>query len=257
MQLIKTIYSAMLAILFATAIASADILIVHGKLLPETDSRQREQEYWMSVAFVRFEILEIGRGKLDPNISNSYKDENGNVVSSNAIPICFALSTGKGPLPQDAILVLDNGFWEQFTQQNVYRVLGEEALRGILPYTPEAWETILKKTNEELAEIPPADRLPSTEVYALVEKILLEKGAQEQDIYFKMLRRFPFQWVVNACFLKDGKLFDFTVTLNDRGDTLYESGPKLNRYYKPGEEIDAYFAREHPDHPPYRRYDHP
>lgn len=258
MHIKQYICGTLLTVLCIISNVAANPLIVHGRLLPKTDSRRNGIVDWMKSASVRYEIIELGRGQLDPNISNIYKDENGNILSTNTILISFLLnSTGKAPLPVEAILILDNEYWEQFTPQHSYHVLGKDVWRGILPYSPETWAAVLKKTNEELAEIPPADRLPPAEVYALVEKILWEKGAQEQDIYFKMLRRFPFQWVVNACFLQDGKLFDFTVTLNDRGDTLYEIGPKLNNYYKPGEEIDAYFAREHPDRPPYRRYDHP
>lgn len=237
--------------------ASAEILIVHGRLCPETDSRQREHEYWMKRAHVNYEIIKIGRGVLNPNISNIYHDENGRVASSNAIPVTFYLSTGQDPIPHNAILILDNGFWEQFNPQHSYRVLGEESWRGIVPYTPEAWEAILKRSNEELAEVPPADRLPQEEVYAVAASTLMGTGVAEQDIYFWALRRIPFQWIVNACFLKDGQLYDYSATLNDRGDILDESEPKLNRYYRSGEKIDAFFSREHPDRRSYRRYDIP
>lgn len=257
MQLIKMIYSAMLATLFATAIASADILIVHGKLLPETDSRRREPVYPITRAYIRYEILKIGRGKLDPNISNSYKDDNGNLVSSNAIPISFFQRTAIESLPPNAILILDNGFWEQFTPQHSYRVLGEDARRGILPYSPAAWQAILKKTNEELADTPSAKQLPPEEAMAQAEQHLAKIGVTANDAFYFYPRRFPFQVTVGGVYLQNEKLYDFCFIFNDRGDVLNEIGPKLDRYYKPGEELETYFIRNYPGRRPYRRYDIP
>ena len=193
---------------------------------------------------------------LDPNISNIYRNDN-KIVSSNAIPISFFQRTAEESLPPDAILILDNGFWEQFTPQHSYRVLGEEAWRGILPYTVETWNELLAKPESEFIDVAESDRMPPAETYVVVEKIIVAKGANEQDIYFKMLRRIPFQWVVSACFLKEGELFDYVATLNDRGDLLNEIGPESNTYYHPGEGMDSYFAREEPTIVPYRRYDAP
>lgn len=255
MQLKQHLFYSLLVTFWATSIASAEILIVHGQLLPETDSRQKGIEYWMNDVFVHYEIIEIGRGKLDSNISNTCKNDNGQVISTNAIPISFLLRTGHGPLPPDAILILDNGFWEQFVPQHSYRVLGEDASRGILPYSPEAWKAILEKSNEELAEIPPAERLTREEIYAVLAKPLAEMGIAEQDIYIWFLRRIPFQWIVNACFLKDGQLYDYTATINDRGDILNDATPEPNRYYQTGEGIDTFFSRERPKFKPLRRFE--
>lgn len=257
MQLKQYICYSLVSAFWAISIASAEILIVHGRLLPETDSRQKSIEYWMNDVFVHFEIIEIGRGKLDANISNICKDENGQVISTNAIPINFLLRTGQDPLPPDAILILDNGFWEQFVPQHSYRVLGEEAWRGILPYSAEAWDAILEKSNDELAEVPPADRLSREDIYEVLAKPLMRLGVAENDIYIWLLRRIPFQWIVNACFLKDGQLYDYTVTVNDRGDILNDARPEPNRYYQAGEEVDAFFSRERPDFTPLRRYEQP
>ena len=246
----------LMAFFCAIPISSAEILIVHGRLLPETDTRRYEQVYPITRTYIRYEIIAIGKGMLNPNISSIYRDDN-KIVSSNTIPISFFQRTAEESLPLDAILILNNGFWEQFTPQHSYRVLGEEAWRGILPYTLETWNTLLAKPNNEFIDVALSDRMPPAETYAFVEKLLLTKGANEQDIYFKMLRRIPFQWVVSACFLKDDELFDYVATLNDRGDLLNEIGPEPNKYYHPSESIVSYFAREEPTIVPYRRYDAP
>jgi hypothetical protein len=257
MQLKQRLFYSLMAAFWITSIAFADILIVHGRLLPETDSRWREQLKPISRGYVRYEIIDIGRGELDSNISNTCKDENGQVISTNAIPISFLLRTGQDPLPPDAILILDNGFWEQFVPQHSYRVLGEEAWRGILPYSAEAWDAILEKSNDELAEVPPADRLSREDIYEVLAKPLMRLGVAEKDIYIWLLRRIPFQWIVNACFLKDGQLYDYTVTVNDRGDMLNDARPEPNRYYQAGEEVIAFFSRERPDFTPLRRHEQP
>ncbi len=257
MQLKHYCYYSLVAVFLATSIASAEILIIHGRLLPETDSRRGEQLKPISRGYVRYEIIEIGRGKLDSAISNTSKNENGQVISTNAIPISFLLRTAQGPLPPDAILILDNGFWEQFWPEHSYRVLGEESWRGILPYSPETWKAILEKSNEELAEVPPADRLTRDKIYEVLAKSLAARGITEQDIYIWFLRRIPFQWIVNACFLKDGQLYDYTVTVNDRGDILIDYEPKPNRYYQAGEGVAAFFSRERPDFKPLRRHEKP
>ena len=142
------------------------------------------------------------------------------------------------PLPVDAILILSNDGWESGSS---YYIVAPMPWRTILPYSPEAWEETMKKTDAELIGDPLAPEL----ALAVAEKNAIEKGATPENIYLLNPRGDAKRWVVNVFYFLNPYLYEYSLWLNDRGDVLDETMPMINGFYKPGEDLAAFMAREY------------
>ena len=225
-----------LATLWQIPFSNAEVFIVHGRLCQEEDPFLKNQDERMRTATVSYDVLEIGRGHLRTQ-SYTYQFP-GDQAHTNTVCVDIFWKTIAKPLPIDAILILSNEDWEQ---ASCYYVLAPVPWREILPYSPEAWKEIMKKTDAELIGNP----LSTEMTLAVAEKSAIEKGASTENIYILRPREDAHRWGIKVFYYQNPYLYEYALWLNDRGDVLDESMPMINEYYKPGEDLGAFMSREY------------
>ena len=225
-----------LAAFWQVPFSDAEVFIVHGRLCQEEDPFLRNQDERMRNATVSYDVLEVGRGHLHTQ-SYTYQFP-GDQPHTNVVCVDIFWKTIVKPLPIDAILILSNDDWEQ---ASCYYVLAPVPWREILPYSLEAWDETLKKTDAELIGNPLAPEL----ALAVAEKSAIEKGASPENIYLLQPREDAHRWGMKVFYLQSSYLYEYALWLNDRGDVLDETMPTINEFYKPGENLEAFMSREY------------
>ena len=225
-----------IAVLVQSPSSDAEVIIAHARLCQEEDPFLRNQDERVPLSSVFFDVLEVGRGHLKTE-SYAYQFP-GDKLHTNVVCVYIHWKAMTKPLPVDAILILSNDGWESGSS---YYIVAPMPWRTILPYSPEAWEETMKKTDAELIGDPLAPEL----ALAVAEKNAIEKGATPENIYLLNPRGDAKRWVVNVFYYQDPDLYEYALWLNDRGDLLDETMPMINDYYKPGEDLAAFMAREY------------
>ena len=230
----------LLSIAFAALIqipySHAGVIIARARLCQEEDPFLLDKDELVRLSSVHYDVLEVGRGALQTD-SYTYQFP-GDQPHTNAVCIDIYWKTMTKPLPVDAILIMSNEGWSRWSS---FYIMAPEPWRTILPYSPEAWEETLRKTDAELLGDPLAPGL----ALAVAEKNAIEHGANPESIYLLNPRGDARRWVVNVFYYQDPHLYEYALWLNDRGDVLDETMPLINRYYKSGVDLEAFMAREY------------
>ena len=214
----------------------AEVIIAHARLCQEEDPSLRNQDELVPLSSVFFDVLEIGRGHLKTE-SYTYQFP-GDQPHTNVVRLSIYWKTITKPLPVDAILILSKDGWESGSS---YYIVAPSPWRSLLPYSPEAWVEALRKTDAELL----GDSLSPELALAIAEKNAEEKGATPGNIYLLNPRQDARLWIINVFYHLHPYLYEYAIRLNDRGDVLDETMPLINRYYKPGADLETFMAREY------------
>lgn len=218
--------------------AHANLLIVHARMWPEEDPLLQSRDKMMARFSIYYNVLDVGRGVLTTLQPTPFSPEFTTYPSSVSVSLYWRTVTN--PLPRNAILILNHD--ARYQNDGEYNVLGLEANRGILPYDPEIWNNILFKSDSEIIGEP----LPPELALANAEKNAMEKGAIQKNIYLLNPRGdSSLDWAVNVFYLLPPYLYQYTIRLNNRGEILHETMPLINRFYQPGEDLEAFMSREY------------
>lgn len=240
----------LLVLCFEVSPSYAGVVIARGRLCQEEDPYLRNQDELMHNSSVHYDVIEVGRGHLQTK-EYAYQFP-GDQLHTNAVCVDIFWKTMTKPLPIDAILILSNDGWSRWSS---YYIVAPVPWREILPYSPEAWEKVMKQTDAELL----GDPISSELALAVAEKSAIEKGASPDSVFLLSPREDAHMWVVNVFYLQPPYLYEYAIRLNDRGDILDETMPLISDYYKSGEDVDAFMAREYANDNrgiPFRRSDY-
>ena len=154
-----------------------------------------------------YDVIEVGRGNLPKKV----------------VEVLFKENTGTQPLPSDAILLLHGPSFSKAPDFGSYSLLSPDSAHGIIPYSPEAWMAVLKKTDAELSDAPETDRLSAGEAIGLLRKKLYEVYGNPRHIYFYPPRRVPYSWSLAALCVRNGAVKELKVRISDSGNIISET----------------------------------
>lgn len=179
------------------------ILIARGALetLPKPDSEMTS---------ARYRIIETGRGEAGTNV---------------VTVIYMTTLQDERHLPSDAILLLEGVRWGKLSEskeRGVFVALGHDPNIGILPYTEQAWKTMLQKSDEELSATPSNAQLPKEKAVALLRGRIHEKYGMPRHIYVYPPRRVPFGWSIAALCVRNSAVKKLTARISDQGRIISE-----------------------------------
>lgn len=234
--IIRILYSFILITNLTILTSSSEVIIARGQLCQEEDPFLRNQDILVPQTGVYYDVVEVGRGTLQTK-SFTYQLPS-NQPHTNVVRVSIYWETMTTPLPADAILILSKDGWERWPS---YYIIAPVPWRTILPYTPEAWEKTMRKTDAELIGNP----LPPEVALTVAEKSAIEKGVDVENIYLLRPGEDARRWVVNVFYLRPPYLYEYAVWLNARGNILNETMPLINRFYQPGEDLEAFMSREY------------
>lgn len=115
---------------------------------------------YMGVIIVKGDLIESGDEWADYSIDDVLKG----VFTEKEIHIYFESISPKITLPQSAILILMS------VGGVAYEAIGNEAWRGILPYSEEKWEELRNTPLDEISRTPPGKEFPLSDAIRLVQQ---------------------------------------------------------------------------------------
>lgn len=161
-------------------------------------------------------------GTLDLAIYEIRSIRHGTINSPKAV-IAFSPVTLRGPLPQQAILIMTHCD----SSESSFEPIGREAWRGILLDTPEARERTEATSLAELSGTPPHLQLPeATARQIALDRIIALKDYTRYSNNHKFLytRREPFGWYFSVAVLVEEArppyINHLLVQVNDEGNVV-------------------------------------
>lgn len=194
---------AIIIILLLPSVFAANILIVRGVLEtpPAPDSEMTS---------ARYRIVETGRGDAETSL----------------VEVIFMTTLhAEKQIPADAILLLEKVKWGKSSVskgRGVFIALGHDPDVGILPYTEQAWKTILQKSDEELSATPADAQMPKEKAVEMLRRRMYEKYETPSHIYIYPPRRVPFGWTIAALCVRNGAVKKLTDRVSDKGRIISE-----------------------------------
>lgn len=142
------------------------VYVLHGRLIT-----YRTEEY-MGVAQYQVE------------------DSENFILPGSSVEISFPTSTVKGVIQTNAILLLT---W--FAPGPMFKPIGDQAWRGILPFTSDEYERLSAGAAYDLALPKPGTELSRRDAKASAIKEIIRRGDYGDIVEWKFVRR-PLHWLV-------------------------------------------------------------
>lgn len=225
---------------------------------------------WMCLAVSGKEIQEVGiaRGRLvertnsfhfDTALYDIYEVGRGDIPFG---PSRVYYYSGFIHLPEDAILLLSGANFSEKIPE--YRALSYEPTYGIRPYSEEAWQVLLLKSNAELSQTPESERISEQEAQRLLIEHIIQNDDDPEYIYLSPALRFPFGWYVDAIFTVETGMLGIHATVTDKGrfraptykiiphDSLVKEGESHVDEDLLEQAIATYYSATKPEYWPFR-----
>jgi hypothetical protein len=208
---------------------ASQVLIVRGELIG-------------TGAYGPYRVTEIGRGEL----------------GAKEIQVMYIREMLDGELPADAILLLGTDISRERLKEErpraAFYVSWTDPNRAILPYSPEAWASVLSKTDAELSDTPEGERMPMRDALRMAGKTVVARNPAARHIRYYPPGRLPFGWRIEALVAGDSRSRSEYVILTDSGKVQPPLGGDCGMRVDTGdtsteEKFEAYLREQYKGRP--------